>query len=239
MPKRLALIGLAVLTVVALGLTWMALTRTGASPATTGTPATQPAPNDSQPATNPSTPATPSTTPTNQTEATLVILGDGYSAASPWPRYAGELLDLTVVNMAASGTGFHVTPRTCPQTPCTSFKDSAEKVAEHNPKVIVIAGGEVDGDYDLEPDATATLNELQAAAPNATIVFMSPISARPSHPAWLNQHAETLKTVAANGNAVWVDTSSITARSSSYRSGDLTDESSQQIATLLAEGLNQ
>lgn len=230
MPKRFALIGLVLLALIAAGLSWQALTR---DQGLSGAPAT-PAPAGTTPATT-GTSSSPATSPS--AAGTLVILGDGYSASSPWPTYAGASLGLTVVNMSASGTGYHLAPKSCTVTPCTSFKDSATKVAAAKPAVVVVVGGEVDGDYDLRADAAATLTALQKAVPQATIVFMSPISARPTHPAWLTVSAQTIKQAAANGNATWLDTSAVTATANAYRNGDLTEESSHQLAALLVEGL--
>ncbi|MGA4508451.1 hypothetical protein ACQB6R_09835 [Propionibacteriaceae bacterium G1746] len=237
MPKRSAVVGLVLLAVVALALSWLALSRPAATH-TTGTPSrptgevpVTPTPTDGS---SPSASASPTQ---SQAQGTLVVLGDGYSAAASWPRYAGEALGMTVVNMAASGTGYTKAPGSCPVAPCTSFKDSAAKVAAAKPAVVVVVGGEVDGDVPLAADATATLTTLKQAVPQARIVFMTPISSRATHPVWLTTHAETLKTVAADGNAIWIDTSSVVATASSYANGDLTDESSQRIAAQLVEGL--
>lgn len=236
MPKRLALIGLVLLAMVASLLSWQALTRANSVPKPFGTPAALATTAGSTPAVTPSARPT-SVVASTSPAGTMVVLGDGYSASSSWPQEASKALGLTLVNMSASGTGYHVAPKTCSVTPCTSFKDAAGKVASAEPTVVVVVGGEVDGAYDLRSDAEATLEALRGAVPQATIVYMSPLSARPTYPAWLTKHAETLKAVADQGDALWIDTTSVTATPNAYRRGDLTAESSQQLAALLVEGL--
>lgn len=230
MGNRSVLLGLCVLAVVAVVLSGLALTRSHSVPRTMAAPA--PAP-EATPISAPTPAPAPAPAP-----RTIVFLGDGYTADSPWPTEVGAALGWHVVNLAESGTGYRVAPSTCRLIPCTSFGKSAPRVAEAQPAAVVIAGGEVDGSSVMKSDVETALRELQKAVPQAEVIVLPPLSSRSTRPEWLIRTEQTVQEAAQQANVTWVDTTSVTADSRAYRSGDLTDQASKDLAGLVVAELN-
>lgn len=192
------------------------------------TPAPTPAP---EPVASPKVRAAP------LTGGTMVVIGDGYVADAAWPDLLASELGMRVNNMALSGMGYRTAPRWCDVAPCTSIRGSVAKIAASRPSLVVIAAGEADGDQDLAASAAVTLEQLQAALPDATVVVMSPSSERASKPEWLVRHAEQLEGVASDAGVTWLDVTTLTSASEAFESGSLTPETNGQIAAALERAL--
>lgn len=240
--RRLQFIGLGVLAIVALVLAAAALLRSVPPPTVNATPAptvTSPA-STATPKPTTAAPVTPTPTATQPTEAVVgaVFLGDRYTAGAAWPTHTGAEAGWTVTNLAEPGMGYRVAPRTCAAQPCTPFRGLVAKVAALRPDVVVIAGGEADGDYDLDPYAASTLAEFRRALPDATIVVMPPLSSQSPRPYWLTLHTQTLRAAAGKSGALFVDTSAVTGQSSAFENGALTEKAGAELAKLLAAAVD-
>lgn len=179
----------------------------------------------------------PTPTPTPKPSA-IVFMGDGYTTDAPWPAEVGAALDRRVVNLAEKGTGYRAAPTACRAvTLCTSFRGAAARVAEERPVAVVIAGGEADGNTNLQADVTATLQELRTAVPEAKIVVLPPLSARSTQPSWLRRHAQAIQEAATETNVTWVDSTSVTGDSRAYSGGDLTEQAGKELAGLVTAEL--
>lgn len=235
--RRLSLIALGGLAVITLVMVLTALGRTRGE--TTAVPL--PAPASTSPAAVESSPAapaetaspTPSTSVSDDSRPTAVFLGDEFTAGAPWPQLAGEAMGWQVVNLAQAGQGYRAAPPSCDVDPCTPFSGMVGRITEQAPEVVVIAGGDADGDYPLETLATTTLTDLREALPDAQILVLSPLSARSPRPYWLTMHAESLQAAAESADATFVDVSSVAREPASYADQALTPEANTQLASLL------
>lgn len=187
----------------------------------------------------PSAPAATSPTPTPTPSPTLraVVLGDGYAVDAAWLRLLGEELGAEVVNLSEDGMGFRVAPRSCQTTPCTPFRGLVPQVVELNPDIVLVTGGEADGDYELKPFVEPLLTDLVTQLPEATIVVLTPPSSESPRPYWLRLHTQTLQDAAPAAGARYVDTSRVVGNAQSYADGALTDAANTALATLVAAGL--
>lgn len=188
-----------------------------------------------------STPASTTTedaTPTPSTLAlTAVFLGDRYTEDAAWPQLLGDAKGWQVENLAQAGMGYRVAPNSCETSPCTPFRGMVSRVAALDPDVVVFAGGEADGDYELAPFVAATLDAFRQELPDAQIVVLSPLSAQAPQPYFLRLHAQTLREAAADAGAVYVDASRVVGNASSYAKGALTPDANSALASLVAAGL--
>lgn len=238
--RRVHYVALALLAVVAIVLSGFALLRSVPQPSVAATPEpTVASPSDTPMATATAT-TTASPTPTQTAAPALraVFLGDRYTAGAQWPEQTGKVAGWTVTNVAEPGMGFRVAPSTCVVLPCSTFRGQVARVAALRPDVVVIAGGEADGDYDLDPYAASTLSELRRALPDATIVVMPPLSSQSPRPYWLTLHTQTLRAAAEKSGALFVDTSAVTGQPSAFENGSVTEKAGVELAKLLAAAVD-
>ncbi|MFT3874827.1 MAG: SGNH/GDSL hydrolase family protein [Propioniciclava sp.] len=242
------LLGLGVLVVITAVLVVVALWRSGpqgvpAVPATT--PAAPPTSASAGPegsgAPTASARIDPSATPATSASAagakTVVVLGDGYTLRSGWADALASATGWKVVTLAEDGMGYLAAPKSCTTAPCVTFAGAAARVAQHKPDAVVLAGGDADGDFKLDPHAQAGVAALKKAVPSATIVVTSPPSSRAPKPHWLTLHAKSLEKAAKQAKATWLDTSAVTGLPRSYDGGKLTPEASKKLADLVARAL--
>lgn len=219
--RKLSVIGLVVLAVLAVGLSAAALlsTRTvpaepapnnGASPAPSN-PASEAASDDPSVEPTSEAPATeePSEEPTSEapspepTESetpatggnTVVVIGDSYSLGDDsWvATAAAELGWGEVVNLSSPGRGFLTNPRNCDFEPCARFGGTVDAIAGANPDLVVTFGGTADGDYALDDAPSNYFGALREALPDAELVALNPITGDSTAPYWLTLHAQNIR----------------------------------------------
>ena len=240
MRKRRALVGLVVLGLVTVLLAGLAVLRSRAVQAVPTTPTTPTTPVTTQPTTQAPEPSASSAVPAPTATAaggTLVVLGDGYAKGAAWVDQLGEELGMTVVNLSEDGMGYRVTPDDCASKPCRPFSGMAARVGQAKPDVVVVAGGDADGDYALSPFVESTFSALKKAVPDAEIVALSPLSARSPRPHWLTLHARSIETGAKSAGVTWVDVSAATSSASAYDGGHLSARAAAEVAGAVATSL--
>lgn len=133
-----------------------------------------------RPATSASAASTSATDTAGADEPVLVVLGDEFSRppAGPdgraWPELLAEDLGWKVAVEAEDDTGFLHAEGGRP------FRGRVEAVAEHEPDLVVVAGGENDiarhPADDITDAAADVVSEIEAAARDAEVVLASPFS---------------------------------------------------------------
>lgn len=237
MRRRGVWLGLLLLALVTAALVGMALSRVptssanasgtrGGIPATTGT-TTQASGRSGQ------DPTGPSGSPSGGS-GTLVVLGDGYAARAPWVGELAQRLDMKLTDLAEDGMGYRVAPTTCDNPPCHTFGGLAPRVAKAQPDIVLVIGGDADGDYDLTPFVTTTLRALKDAVPQAEIVTTTPLSSRSPRPYWLTLHAQAIERVSTEAGARWISVRTIAADPASYDGTALTTSAGDALAGYLA-----
>lgn len=141
--------------------------------------------------------------------ATVVVIGDAASVGDPQATWIGPTADALgwgeVVNLSAAGRGYLKQPKSCAVQRCENeFALSIPEVKRLSPQVIVTFGGAVDGDYNIRDAAGSYYRALRAAAPNAKIVALSPVTSQDTAPFWLTLHGRAIsaEATAAGGTMV-------------------------------------
>ncbi|HZK04661.1 MAG TPA: SGNH/GDSL hydrolase family protein [Actinomycetaceae bacterium] len=166
----------------------------------------------------------------------VAVLGDRYSMDSAWPQILRDEHGWDVVNLSEDGMGYISAPASCAAEPCTNFRGQIERVAASDPEIVVLFGGEADGDLALPEFAVPTLTNLQAAVPNAQILVATPASAQSPWPYWLMMHVQSLREVAGETGVTYVDTTDVVGVAASYADGNLTPEANSALAEIFAAG---
>lgn len=233
--RRATMIGLIALGLVTAILAGLALTRS-LRPADAGVPST-PAGAPTQPGgtVEPASTTSPLPAPGGGGAHTVAVVGDGYSMDSDWVKGLPE--DWTVVNFSQRGMGYLSVPRTCTAAPCGSFQTMAQRVKEAQPDAVVLIGGDADGDHDISAAAVEAFRGLKQAAPQATIVATSPLSARSPRPYWLTLHTRSIQRGASEAGVVWLDIAPVANRAASYNGEKLTPAASRDLAKLVTRQL--
>lgn len=237
LSRRWGLVGLALLALITAVLVGAAVLRppivADATPVPTvaKTPSLTPSP----------TAGTPSAAPTATTEpaGTIVVLGDRYTADAAWPVLVGDRSGLRVVNLAQAGMGYITAPQSCEQgPPCTPFRGLLERIRAESPEVLVLAGGEADGDNTLVPFAAPTLSELRQGLPDTRILVLPPPSARSPQPYWLSMHTRVLQEAAESAGVTFVHAAPLVGNSDSYEGGQFTLTACQELSSLVVDTLH-
>lgn len=213
--EKLSMVGLIMLAVVALVLSGAALLQHRGSGPVTATPKATPtasdvSPGDSTAVPNPgaSESAAPSAAPTGAAP-TVVIMGDSFSVGDPsttWVGPASQGLGWgKVVNLSAPGRGFIRGPRTCNFEICANFEGSIKLITKESPDIVVTFGGTGDGDYSLDPAATAYFAALRNALPDAKLVAISPVTGDPKAAYWLTLHKRAISTAVTAVGGTLID----------------------------------
>ena len=180
----------------------------------------------------------PSASRTPSTSAlvrTLVVLGDSHAQDAAWATELGRLLNARVVNLSEAGLSYAADSVACTTKPCTSFGGKAKQVAAAKPDIILVEGGDADGDFNIKSQVAATLATLNSAVPKATIVTTSPLGSRSPRPYWLKLHFGSIAGASAASGDRWVDSSSVTGSAGAYSDAALTKEAAHDLAALLAK----
>lgn len=184
-------------------------TTLGAGASGTDTPGTgTPSPSKStSPSKTPTSPKTP--TPTASAVQKAVFLGDGFTAAGAtgksWATLVSQSKGWQETNLSVAGMGYLATPASCPQPPCSNFAGMVSKVVASKPTVVVVAGGNADGDQDVAPAATSLFKALRAALPDARIIAVSPLSGYSAAPSWLKAHGPSIKAAVTSVQGEYLD----------------------------------
>lgn len=233
--RRATMIGLIALGLVTAILAGLALTRSfrpvggGVPAASASTPAG--ASTQSGGTVEPASTTSPLPAPGGGGAYTVVVVGDGYSMDSDWVK--GLPADWAVVDYSQRGMGYLAVPRTCTAAPCGSFQTMAQRVKEAKPDAVVVIGGDADGDHDISAAAVEAFRGLKQAAPQATIVATSPLSARSPRPYWLTLHTRSIQRATGDEGVVWLDISAVANRAASYDGDKLTPAASGDLANLV------
>lgn len=214
-PKAWANVGLVALGIAALVLSILAFRSVAPRVPTQGPVELQPSTSTAQPSATARTPA-PSTsaTPSPSTSAqpapkVAVFLGDEFTVTSQgtsWVDTVAAKMGWDGRNLAVAGMGYRVAPATCPTKPCTAFEGQIGRIAKLNPSVVVIAGGNADGDYDISPLVTSFYSKLKGSLPKARIIAVSPLwSGATTPPFWLTLHGRNIKAAATAVGGSYLD----------------------------------
>lgn len=233
------LIALAILASLAIGLAYLAYAKSRVVPDSAGeqlAPTTRPTAAPQSSPTPPPQEDDPETGAGPGSEgARVVVLGDRYSQDPGWVQILSEEHGWETLNLSEDGMGYMATPAQFSNAPCTPFRGQVDRVAEFDPEIVILAGGEADGDYALAEFAEPTVSQLQDALPEARIVILTPMSAESPWPYWLMMHIQSLRATAVGTGVEYLDASSIVGVASAYEQGALTPEAQSALATLVAE----
>lgn len=172
--------------------------------------------------------------------ATVVVIGDAASVGDPAATWIGPTADALgwgeVVNLSAAGRGYLKQPRSCAVERCENeFALSIPEVKRLSPQVVVTFGGAVDGGYNIRDAAGSYYRALRAAAPNATIVALSPVTGQDTAPFWLTLHGRAISAEATAAGGTMVDL----GQPGLGDGGTLSPDAQREISRLVVEKLRR
>lgn len=241
LPRRTAAqyIGLALLALLAAGLSLAAVLQGRPAAAVRATPAaTSAAPSPSTPAPSAtpvaSTTPVPTDSPISTTSATpsakltqVVVVGDSTSLTSSsdgWVARASSALKWEVTNLSAQGMGFAKVASRCANR-CTTFTGVVPAIAEAKPDIVVVFGGMADGDNPIGPESREFFTALRKALPKAKVVALSPVMTKQGQLGWIRLHRNNIKTAVAAIGGRFIDVGQ-----PSFNSGKLTAKGQAQVS---------
>ena len=162
------------------------------------------------------------------------------SVGDPAATWIGPTADALgwgeVVNLSAAGRGYLKQPRSCAVERCENeFALSIPEVKRLSPQVVVTFGGAVDGDYNIRDAAGSYYRALRAAAPNATIVALSPVTGQDTAPFWLTLHGRAISAEATAAGGTMVDL----GQPGLGDGGTLSPDAQREISRLVVEKLRR
>jgi capsular exopolysaccharide synthesis family protein len=150
-----------------------------------------------------------------------VFIGDSLVAGAggggtTWTGLVSADLGWTDTNLGRGGTGYATSvrgaagPNACGLQYCPSFVEMADSAIAVKPDIVVISGGENDGNNTVQAKsvqaaATKLFTQLRTGLPNAKIVVLSPLWRATPMPASLLAIAAEVKQAAANTGVTYVD----------------------------------
>jgi lysophospholipase L1-like esterase len=177
----------------------------------------------------------------DQDEATVVVLGDSFSAQSPasagpeWTQLLGDSLGWEIITEAVEASGY------VSRGEGKRFGGRVPDVLAHSPDVIIVAGGVGDlGTYSTDRIARAAENvvaRLVKRAPAARIVVVSPFSN--GEPGRLTEElSSSLEQIAEDHDVVYVDATDWLTRSRVFFDAD-PDHPNDRGQTAIANRMTQ
>jgi capsular exopolysaccharide synthesis family protein len=150
-----------------------------------------------------------------------VFIGDSLVAGAggggtTWTGLVSADLGWTDTNLGRGGTGYATSvsgaagPNACGLQYCPSFVEMADSAIAVKPDIVVISGGENDGNKSVKAKsvqvaATKLFTQLRTSLPNAKIVVLSPLWRATPMPTSLQAIAAEVKQAAADTGVTYVD----------------------------------
>lgn len=149
--------------------------------------------------------------------AAVAVIGDSYTEGTAfggegpdgWPALVAAQLrrqgiDIVPFVEAEEGSGY-VTPGI---NEGNVFSDQISKVVRPNERVVIVFGSRGDSDVtadQLQPAVRQTLDQISAAAPQARLVVIGPVSTNPDPPPTMLEARDVLRTETQSMGAEFVD----------------------------------
>jgi capsular exopolysaccharide synthesis family protein len=167
-------------------------------------------PTPAQAGTIPAAPTATATATTTTTKKTAAFIGDslvqGTEGGSLATGVAGQL-GWKSVNLGRGGTGYVTSAGKsgCGLAYCPPFPMMAADAAAAAPDVVVVSGGENDGDADVSAAASMLFTQLRTSLPKARIIVVAPLWRASVYPESMVTIRAQVKSAAKAAGVTYVD----------------------------------